>query len=100
MNFGNLNPLTGMLNERLLTLQDRHFRYIDILVCLPFVLMPLFLQLPYRVNIFLSWEGAYRLYEGQLPFRDFGLPMGFAYWVLPGLFFKIFGPSLFSLVIA
>src|SRR5262249_30326007 len=49
-------------------------------------------------NIFLSWEGAYRLYLGQVPFRDFGLPMGFGYWLVPALFFKIFGPSFMSLV--
>lgn len=53
---------------------------------------------PYRLNIFLSYEGAYRLYEGQVPYKDFGLPMGFMYWVIPGIFFKIFGPYMMSLV--
>jgi len=56
------------------------------------------MSFPYRVNIFLSWEGAYRLYLGQIPYRDFGLPMGFAYWVIPAIFFKIFGPFLITLV--
>ena len=27
---------------------------------------------PYRLNIFLSYEGAYRLYLGQIPYKDFG----------------------------
>jgi hypothetical protein len=76
------------------------YRWIDLIVCLPFVLVPLALQLPYRVNIFLSWEGAYRLYLGQMPFRDFGLPMGYGYWLIPTGFFHLFGPSMFSLVIA
>jgi hypothetical protein len=61
-------------------------------------LVPLFIHLPYRVNIFLSWEGAYRMSEGQLPFRDFGIPLGGMYWVIPALFFKLFGAKLFTLV--
>ncbi|WKN42327.1 hypothetical protein [Tunicatimonas pelagia] len=61
-------------------------------------IVPLFVTFPYRVNIFLSWEGAYRLYSGQVPYEDFGLPMGFMFWVVPAIFFKIFGPSLVTLV--
>src|SRR5688572_22054975 len=53
---------------------------------------------PYRLNIFLSYEGAYRLYSGQIPYKDFGIPMGFTYWVVPAIFFKIFGPYMMSLV--
>lgn len=61
-------------------------------------MVPLFTQFPFRVNIFLSWEGAYRLYEGQVPYRDFGIPMGYMYWVVPAVFFKIFGPAMLTLV--
>lgn len=61
-------------------------------------LVPLFVSFPYRVNIFLSWEGAYRMSEGQLPFRDFGTPLGGMYWVIPAIFFKIFGPQMITLV--
>lgn len=53
---------------------------------------------PYRLNIFLSYEGAYRLYLGEVPYKDFGLPMGFMYWVIPALFFKLFGPYMITLV--
>ena len=60
--------------------------------------VPLFLHLPYRVNIFLSWEGAYRMSRGQLPFRDFGVPLGGMYWVIPAIFFKIFGSGMITLV--
>jgi len=67
-----------------------------IIVVLAFV--PLFLRLPYRVNIFLSWEGAYRISQGQLPFRDFGTPLGGMYWVIPAIFFKLLGPGMFTLV--
>ena len=52
----------------------------------------------YKQNVYLSWEGAYRLYIGQLPYRDFGMPMGVGYWVIPAIFFKLFGPYLFTLV--
>jgi hypothetical protein len=38
------------------------------------------------------------MYLGQTPFEDFGLPMGYGYWLIPLLFFKIFGPTLGSLV--
>jgi hypothetical protein len=69
---------------------------IFIIVVLAFV--PLFLRLPYRVNIFLSWEGAYRISQGQLPFRDFGTPLGGMYWVIPAIFFKLLGPGMFTLV--
>jgi hypothetical protein len=70
----------------------------DLVLVILFSILPLFMQFPYRVNIFLSWEGAYRLYLGQMPYRDFGLPMGFGYWVVPAVFFKLFGPYLMSLI--
>lgn len=60
--------------------------------------IPLFASFPYRVNIFLSWEGAYRMSEGQVPFRDFGTPLGGMYWVVPAIFFKIFGPQMITLI--
>src|SRR5580704_7135621 len=70
----------------------------ELFIILLLALVPLFIRMPYRVNIFLSWEGAYRLSEGQLPFRDFGIPLGGMYWVIPAIFFKLFGPGLFTLV--
>ena len=60
--------------------------------------IPLFIHLPYRVNIFLSWEGAYRMSQGQLPFRDYGTPLGGMYWLIPALFFKVLGAKLFTLI--
>jgi hypothetical protein len=36
--------------------------------------------------------------QGQLPFRDFGTPLGGMYWVVPAIFFKLFGPKMISLV--
>lgn len=77
-----------------------HLNFLQLATIVAFSLLPIFFNLPYRVNIFLSWEGAYRFYLGQMPFRDFGMPLGFGYFVVPALFFKLFGPYLFSLVYA
>lgn len=70
----------------------------ELLIIIGLALVPLFVPFPYRVNIFLSWEGAYRISEGQIPYKDFGLPLGYGYWLMPALFFKIFGPQLITLV--
>ena len=70
----------------------------EILIIVVLACVPLFITFPYRVNIFLSWEGAYRMSLGQLPFRDFGIPMGGMYWVVPALFFKLFGPAMITLI--
>lgn len=61
-------------------------------------LHPIFFNLPYKDNIFLAYEGAYRMYLGQLPFKDFYLPLGYGMWIIPAIFFKIFGPYLITLV--
>lgn len=70
----------------------------EITIIILLACVPLFIHLPYRVNIFLSWEGAYRISEGQLPFRDFGIPLGGMYWAIPSLFFKIFGAKMITLI--
>lgn len=79
-------------------LQITYGRLLDLFICLPFLIIPVLVTLPYRVNIFLSWEGAYRMYLGQVPYQDFGLPMGFGYWIIPTIFFKLLGPSFMSLI--
>lgn len=84
-----------MLDKRL---TERQLLVCEVLITLFFCFIPLFFNNPYRINIFLSWEGAYRMSLGQMPFRDFSLPMGYGYWVIPALFFKIFGPYFFSLI--
>lgn len=89
--FTNPHMLSGSLSDRQLFL-------IEILITVAFCFAPLLYTNPYRLNIFLSWEGAYRLYLGQVPFRDFSLPMGYGYWVIPAIFFKIFGPFMYSLI--
>ena len=77
---------------------DRYLRWAELLVIVGFCVIPLFVKFPFRINLFLAWEGAYRLSEGQMPFRDFGLPLGFGFWIIPALFFKLFGAQMITLV--
>lgn len=46
------------------------------------------------------WEGAYRIYVGQVPYMDFGLPIGPASISLAAVFFKIFGSDFEVLKLA
>jgi hypothetical protein len=80
------------------SLSERQLLVCELLITVFFCFIPLLFNNPYRINIFLSWEGAYRMYLGQMPFRDFSLPMGYGYWVIPALFFKMFGPYFFTLI--
>lgn len=80
------------------SLSERQLLVCELVITLFFCFVPLLFNNPYRINIFLSWEGAYRMYLGQMPFRDYSLPIGYGYWVIPALFFKIFGPYFFSLI--
>ena len=79
-------------------LTPRRAMILECLLIVGLACVPLFATFPYRVNIFLSWEGAYRMSEGQMPYRDFGMPLGYGYWIVPALFFKLFGPQMISLV--
>lgn len=76
----------------------RRWAVLEILIIVLLALVPLFTAFPYRINIFLSWEGAYRLSTGQVPFKDFGSPVGYGYWIIPALFFKLFGSQMITLV--
>ncbi len=76
----------------------RVFSYLEIVFIVVLASVPLFTSFPYRVNIFLSWEGAYRMSEGQIPYKDFGMPLGYMYWVVPAMFFKIFGAQMITLI--
>ncbi|WP_340152597.1 hypothetical protein [uncultured Marivirga sp.] len=60
--------------------------------------IPLLFTFPYRINLFLAWEGAFRLSLGEVPYRDFGTPVGYVFWILPAIFFKILGPSVITLL--
>lgn len=39
------------------------------------------------------WEGAYRINQGQLPYKDFGIPMGPGVFILPSIYQFLFGYS-------
>ncbi len=74
------------------------FSIVEILIIVVLAVSWIFFKYPFKIGLYLTWEGAYRMSEGQLPFRDFGLPMGGFYWVIPAVFFKLFGPALLSLI--
>ncbi|MCO5238005.1 MAG: hypothetical protein M9933_17240 [Chitinophagaceae bacterium] len=76
----------------------KYLSVLEIIMIIAVGIFPLFLVLPNRGFNYLSWEGAYRLSKGQIPFRDFGSPVGGAYWVIPALFFKIFGCQVITLL--
>lgn len=78
--------------------QRNYLGIAELLIIVLLACVPLFVTFPYRVNIFLSWEGAYRISQGELPFRDFGTPLGGMFWVVPGIFMKIFGTQMISLI--
>ena len=80
------------------TKRFRTYAFLEVALIIALASVPLFTSFPYRVNIFLSWEGAYRLSQGQVPYKDFGMPLGYMYWTVPALFFKIFGPQMITLV--
>jgi hypothetical protein len=81
-----------------LQIGDKILRWVEWAIIIGFCSIPLFVKFPFRINLFLAWEGAYRLSEGQIPFRDFGMPLGFGFWIIPAFFFKIFGPQMITLV--
>src|SRR6476619_2326537 len=76
----------------------RIFSRLEIFIIVLLACIPLFASFPDRVNIFLSWEGAYRLSQGQVPYKDFGMPLGYMFWVVPALFMKVFGTEMLTLV--
>ena len=80
------------------SLNGRKWAISENIIIIALALVPLFVTFPYRVNIFLSWEGAYRISSGQIPYKDFGTPLGYGFWLIPALFFKLFGPALITLV--
>lgn len=84
--------------------RDVSFRQIfifEVIIIVLFAAYRLFVSYTeYEINVFLEWEGAYRLSIGQVPYRDFGMPVGYAFWLIPALFFKIFGPYVFTLIIS
>lgn len=79
-------------------ISERFFSITDWFIIVLFCALPLFIQLPYKINLYLAWEGAYRMYLGQMPFKDFGMPLGYGFWIIPAFFFKVFGPFMSSLI--
>jgi len=80
------------------TLSNKTLLAVEICIALVFCCLPLLITFPYKINLYLAWEGSYRMSIGQMPFRDFGMPLGYGFWLIPAIFFKIFGPFMSSLI--
>jgi hypothetical protein len=81
-------------------ISDKAFTWCSYAVIIAFSLFPILFSLPFRIHLDLPYEGAYRMYIGQVPFKDFAIPFGYGFLIVPTLFFHIFGPNLFSLIYA
>lgn len=81
-------------------LTDKQLTYLTYAVVIVFAIFPLFAPLPFRIHLDLPWEGAYRLYLGQVPYKDFGMPLGLGFFIMPYFCFLVFGPTLKSLLIS
>jgi hypothetical protein len=81
------------------TLSEKKISILDYGLIIVTAIIPLFLEFPYRINLFLAWEGAFRMSNGEIPYRDFGSPVGYGFWILPAIFFRIFGPYVYTLLI-
>jgi len=81
-------------------LTDKQLRIIEAVFILAISIFPIFFNVPFRKHLDLPYEGAYRMYLGQMPFRDFKMPLGYGFLIIPWLSFKVFGPYLFTLIYA
>lgn len=80
--------------------KTNQFEILSFVTLLFFAFFPLFFSLPFRIHLDLPYEGAFRIYSGQMPFKDFTMPLGFGFFIFPTICFYIFGPFLKSLLIS
>lgn len=69
----------------------------EIALAFLFAAIPLFYKTIYFRDYPIMWEGAYRILQGQVPYRDFHMPLGYGSLILPTLLFKIFAPTMRTL---
>ena len=79
-------------------IKDRTFLIFSYVFVVIFSIFPLLFSLPFRIHLDLPYEGAYRLYLGQAPYKDFGIPFGFGFFIVPTFFFHLFGSNFSSLL--
>ena len=84
--------------NKFLRINKQAFLILSYISIVLFSIFPLFFSLPFRIHIDLTFEGAYRLYLGQAPYVDFGMPFGYGFFIVPTLFFHLLGPSFSSLL--
>lgn len=73
---------------------DKYIDYAIIFACALIGICFLeFRDLVYFRDYSIIFEGAYRLSLGQIPFRDFGMPVGPVSFLIPAILFKVFEPN-------
>ena len=73
---------------------DKYIDYAIIFACALIGICFLeFRDLVYFRDYSIIFEGAYRLSLGQIPFRDFGMPVGPVSFLIPAILFKAFEPN-------
>lgn len=83
--------------------ENNHSKKLDIFMIVILVILIFLLQLfgIYGRTTFMTdfthmFEGGYRIMIGQIPYQDFYTPIGPVSFAFLGLFYFIFGPSIFS----
>jgi len=89
-----------MTDIKLPKLKINKFEVLSYVTLFIFMVFPLLFKLSYRVHLDLPYEGTYRMYIGQMPFKDFKMPLGYGLFLVPLICFHIFGPFLKSLLIS
>jgi hypothetical protein len=81
----------------------KNINFLKCFIFLIIIIIPIY-GLDYTYHDFqdpsIIWEGVYRLYKGQKPFIDFGIPFGTGVFILPYLVSKILGFSMHSLYLS
>lgn len=76
---------------------DARTKFIDyalIAICLAGVFIMFEIRnFAYFRDYSITFEGAYRIFLGQVPYRDFGTPVGPGSFAIPAVFFKLFEPN-------
>ncbi|MES2977762.1 MAG: hypothetical protein V4731_05005 [Pseudomonadota bacterium] len=81
-----------MSRLRFLDQPSRRADYLVLGICMLGILTVTYVrELVYFRDYAIIYEGALRLALGQLPYRDFGSPVGPGSFVMPALLFKLFG---------
>jgi hypothetical protein len=80
------------------------FSSLEVLTHLTFIFFLAFMlgarDLVYFRDYSITFEGSYRIYLGQIPYKDFFSPVGPVSFLLPALFFKLLSPNWSTFILS